>query len=224
MDPLHLITVTEIAETRLRATSAELTVSVLGQSFFAGNEAFKKAAEVRSLVDSLKEAGVSDDDISIKNVRTNVQSGLLTKSSSATYDLTLQCSPLDILGQVIAAIASQKNARLVELQWKYNDLQTRKNELLHTAVRQAKATAQSIADALGTRCTTVHKLSYEFHGLNQHGSVLSDLGTRRKAKMSILEEDQDLANELSFEHTTNLHVRVTAQFAVQPFHDAASDV
>ena len=220
MDTLHLITVNETAESLLRATGAMLTVSISGQSFFAGKEAFKKATEVRSFVEALKEAGISDDAISIKNVRMSVESGLLSKSSSATYDLAIQCTSLDRLGPVIAAIASQKNAAMNELRWQYGDLQTTQNELLQKAVRQARATAQSIADALGTRCTTVHKLSYEFHGANQHLQTL--MKSPRRAKMAFDEQDLDLANELTFEHSTNLRAAVAAQFVVQPFHDATN--
>ncbi len=219
MEQPHLITVKETAETRLHASGAELTICIAGQSFLTGSEAFKKAAEVNRCVEAMKECGIEQDDISIQNVSTEVESGILTKSSSATYYLAVRCKSLESLGPTLAAIASQKNTKLAELRWNYNALDKTQNDLLQTAVKKAKATAQSIAESLGSQCSAIHKLSYDFHGVNQHGYA-GDLsaydGVKRKRSSGAAALQQ-----LNLEHNTKLLVAVAAEFVVAPFEKAS---
>lgn len=219
MDQLHLITVNQSAETRIHASGAELTIRISGQSFFTGTEAFQKAAEVNRCVAAIKKCGIDQEDISIQNVSTEVESGILTKSSSATYYLSVFCKSLDCLGPTLTAIASQKNIKLAKLFWQYDALEETQNELLQTAVKKAKSTAQSISESLGTHCSAIHKLSYDFHGINQHGYA-GDLsaydGVKRKRASSA-----GALQQLNLEQNTKLLVTVAAQFVVDPFQHAS---
>lgn len=219
MDQPHLITVNETAEVRLHAASADLRICISGQSFFTGSEAFKKAAEVNACVKAMKACGIEHDDISIQNVSTEVESGILTKSSSATYELVVHCKSLECLGPTLAAVASQKNAKLARLSWNYDRLDQAKHDLLQTAVKKAKATAQSIAGSLGTQCSALHRLSYDFHGVNQDGYA-SDLSAPDRAKRKRASGAVALS-QLNLEHDTQLLVAVAAEFVVAAFHDAS---
>ena len=102
------------------------------------------------------------------------------------------------------------------LNWRYHDLPVRQNELLRIAVRQAKATAESIASALGTRCVAVHQFAYDFHGLDDDRQRRPAKSRQRK-QVAFSEVESDLATELNFGHTTDLRVQVRSEFVVAPF-------
>ncbi|NLX95328.1 MAG: hypothetical protein GXY83_04055 [Rhodopirellula sp.] len=53
------ISVRVVNEAEIDADTADLTVVVEGSSVFSGSEAFKKAKELRALIDALKEAGIA---------------------------------------------------------------------------------------------------------------------------------------------------------------------
>ena len=213
MDTLHLITVRETASADINASGAKLAVRIAGQSFFTGNEAFKKAAEVANLVSALKELGLSEDDIHLLNVSTEVESGILTKTSSATYHLLVNCQSIDLLGRVLAAISSQKNSKLAAISWQYPDIEKTKRDLIQDAVRAAKDAARAVADSLAVPLLGVHKLSYDISGLDTELRVpeVSGYAMRtRKAKTSALDS-------LDLSHTTIVSVTVTAEFMVDTF-------
>ena len=215
MEQLSLITVKETAERKVFASGAELTVCISGQAFFTGTEALKKAAEVNRCVEAMKDCGIEQGDISIQNVSIQVESGILTKSSSAAYHIAVRCKSLDCLGPVLAAIASQKNTRLVQLLWVFETLEKAKEELLQTAVEKAKVTAQSIAGLLGTECSAIHKLSYEFQGADQLGfggnmSAYDGIKGKRAFREASLKQ-------LNLEHNSKLEAVVSAVFVVAPF-------
>ena len=213
MDTLHLITVRETASADVTASGAKLAVRITGQSFFTGNEAFKKAGEVAHLVSTLKELGLPEDDIQLLNVSTEVESGILTKSSSATYQIQVICRSIDLLGRVLSAISSQKNAKLDAISWLYPDLETTRRDLVQTAVRAAKETARAVADSLDVPLLGVHKLSYDISGLNAEFQVpdtSSNPGRARKALTAPLDT-------LELSHTTTVKVIVTAEFMVDAF-------
>jgi len=166
MDTLHLITVIETSASDVSASGAKLAVRIAGQSFFTGNEAFQKAAEVVNLVSALKELSLSEGDIQLLNVSTEVESGILTKTSSATYHLLVNCQSIELLGRVLAVIASQKNSKLAAISWQYPDIEKTKRNLIQTAVRAAKDAARAVADSLSVPLLGVHKLSYDISGLD----------------------------------------------------------
>ncbi len=59
------ITVRVINEIEIDADSADLTVVVEGSSVFSGAETFKKAKELRGLIDALKKAGVDENRVKL---------------------------------------------------------------------------------------------------------------------------------------------------------------
>ncbi len=212
-ETLHLISIRETSASDIYASGAKLTVKIAGQSFFTGNEAFKKATEVKSLVSALQELGLSEDDIHLLNVSTEVESGILTKTSTATYHLLVNCQSITMLGRVLAAISSQKNSKLSAIAWQYPGLEKTKRDLIQTAVRAAKETAHAVADSLEVTLLGIHKLSYDLSGLDTALRVpdASSYPMRaRKAKTAALDS-------LELSHTTTLSITVSAEFMVETF-------
>ena len=180
MDTLNYISVAESAHREISAAGAKLAVRICGQSFFTGREAFRKAAEVSECVTGLKSCGIAEDKIRIKNVSTHVESGFLTKSSSATYDLEITCDSMDLLGPTFATVASLKNSEIVSMAWDYAEIEKTKREILQEAVRSANASATAIASALNTSLNGVHRLKYEISGLDDRVAMPRDTLSKMK--------------------------------------------
>jgi uncharacterized protein YggE len=215
IDTLHLITVRETSTANVTASGAKLTVRIAGQSLFMGNEAFKKAAEVANLVATLRELGLTETDIQLLNVSTDVESGMLTKSSSATYFLQINCSSIELLGRILSKISSQKNAKLSEIVWQYPDLEKHKRELVQAAVHAAKDAAIAIAESLAVTLQGVHRLSYEMVGLDRDLHLLEDhrgplMRTRTMQQTAPLDS-------LDLSHEGKMTVIVTAEFIIGDF-------
>lgn len=214
MDALHLITIRESATAEVTASGAKLVVRIAGQSFFTGREAFRKATEVATLVAALKELGLPEDDVHLLNVSTEVASGILSKSSSALYVLEVNCQSAELLGRLLAAVSTQKNAKIAAISWQYPEIEKTKGGLIQEAVRGAKHTAHTVAEALGVPLLGVHRLSYDVTGLDTdlHVSEQSDHIVRRrsKAKSSALER-------LELAHVASVVVTVSAEFMVDTF-------
>ena len=105
----------------ISASHADLHVTVKGSSVVGGDQAMKKAKEVNGLVEALTSFGLSPEAVHLQGVHIEVASGALLKSSSAMYRLKIECEKLDQLPDLLDIIASQKNAALERIQWKYSD-------------------------------------------------------------------------------------------------------
>lgn len=213
MDSLHLITVRETSSSDVTASAAKLAVRISGQSFFSGTEAFRKAAEVASLNSALRELGLAEGDIQLLNVSMEVESGLLTRSSSATYHLAVDCKSIDLLGRVLSEISSQKNSKLAAISWQYTDIEKTKRALTQAAVRAAKESACAVADSLGVSLLGVHKLTYDLSGLDTELRVPNVSGYALRSRKATTEP----LDSLDLSHTTTIAVTVTADFMVDTF-------
>ena len=215
MDTLNYISVAESAHREVSATGARLALRISGQSFFTGREAFKKAAEVSQCVTGLKSCGIAEEKIRIKNVSTHVESGLLSKTSSATYDLEITCDSMDLLGPAVATVASLKNSEIVSMAWDYSEITKIKREILQEAVRLANASATAIASALNISLNGVHRLKYEISGLDDRLPMpRNTLSKMKRAKVA--EADfASVSDGLNLTHTTKVVVDVTADFHVK---------
>lgn len=137
------------------ADRADLFVNVRGSSLVSGDQAMKKAREVSQLVDALTNFGISPDAIHLQGVHIESSSGALLRSSSATYRLKIQCDKLDQFAELLDIIASQKNAALERIQWKYPE-ETAREQALETALGKAKEKAEKIAGSLGVKLLGVY--------------------------------------------------------------------
>jgi uncharacterized protein YggE len=139
------------------ADRADLFVTVKGSSLVSGDQAMKKAKEVSQLVEALEQAGAKEEAIQLMGVHIETASGALLKSSSAVYRLKVKCEELDQFAELIDIIASQKNASLERIQWKYPE-ETAREQALEAALVKAKAKAEKVAASLGVKLLGVYDL------------------------------------------------------------------
>ncbi|MEP6895926.1 MAG: SIMPL domain-containing protein [Chloroflexota bacterium] len=139
------------------ANRADLFVTVKGSSVVSGDQALKKAKEVSQLVEALTSFGLSPEAVHLQGVHIETASGVLLKSSSATYRLKVQCEKLDQIADLLDIIAAQKNAALERIQWKYPDEAAREHGL-EAALEKAKSKAEKIAKSLGVKLLGVYDL------------------------------------------------------------------
>ena len=152
------ITVDISVEETVDAIGADLLVTVRGGSLVTGRAALKKAREVRALVEHLTPHGVDDEDIGVESITTSVSSGLITKSSSATFELRIACDDLEKLGDLLGVINSQKQADMNRLDWRFPDQHEVSKKMLARAVPQAREQAELIASLLNVELLGVHDL------------------------------------------------------------------
>jgi len=139
------------------ANHAELFVTVKGSSLVSGNQAMKKAKEVSQFVDALISFGLSPEAVHLQGVHIESSSGALLKSSSAIYRLKINCEKIDQLADLLDIIATQKNATLEQIQWKYPE-ETAREHGMEIALEKAKTKAEKIAGALGVKLLGVYDL------------------------------------------------------------------
>jgi len=144
------IKVTAFHREEVSATHADLHVTVKGSSVVSGDAALKKAKEVNQLVEALISLGLKEDIFKLQGVHLETSSGVLVKSSSASYRLKIRCEKLDQFAEILDVIASQKNVSLDRVEWKYDDDAVRERGL-NLAIENAKRKAQVIADSFGVK-------------------------------------------------------------------------
>lgn len=141
------IEITGTHEEELSANAADLHVTVQGSSLVTGRTVLSKAKEVALMVESLRQVGVHDAQIQVVSVRAEVKSGLLTKSSSATYSLKIRCADLELLPAMLGAVTGAKNAQLDRIEWQYPNDAAHEGRLLAAAALVAKQKALALAAA-----------------------------------------------------------------------------
>jgi uncharacterized protein YggE len=156
MEKPDTITILVMGSDEILADSVDLFVTIKGKSFFTGEEAFEKAREVHELVDSLKDYGISEEDILLQNVRADISSGIIGKQSSATYRLRIRCRMLDDLADIIGVITSQQNTSLAHMSWRYSRAEELRANLLKKCLSKSKEKAEMIGASLGVEILGVH--------------------------------------------------------------------
>lgn len=215
MDSPNLISVNETAHADLVATAAHLTVRIAGESFFTGSEAFKKAKELAECVELLKQCGLKEDCISLAGVSTETATGLLSKSSSAVYQLLVRSSTDDQLGKVLAVFASRKNAVLSAIDWQYSNLESTKLTLLREASQRARAAAAAIAEELGAELAGLHTATYGFTPPDAPPRMPETQFTGAAKRSRIVADDLEMAaDSLKLLHSARVEVALQAEFLV----------
>jgi uncharacterized protein YggE len=148
--PSDCIILSEILKREVQATGADLYVTVRGSSLFTGQAALKKAKEIAVLVEAMTGTGLEQDQIFVHNISINVESGALSKSSSAQYTLKVHTT-LERLPDLLTAIANAKNANLQSIAWRYDEDEERDLQWIEEGLAQAKIKAQRIAKGLGVK-------------------------------------------------------------------------
>jgi uncharacterized protein YggE len=149
------IKVTAMQREEIFASHANLYATVKGSSVVSGNEAMKKAKEVSQLVEALISFGLSPEAIQLLGVHIETASGVLLKSSSATYRLRIKVEKLEQIAELLDILASQKNATLERIEWKYPE-ESAREQALESAIAKGKAKAAKIAAAMGVKLLGVY--------------------------------------------------------------------
>lgn len=144
---------------QLEADKVDLFFQVSGASWVSGQAALTQAREVSKLVADLITAGVAEEDIELLNVRAEVSSGMLGKSSSARYSLKARCHQIERLDELLAVATGPKNVTLESLRWGYP--REEEAELLRTEAALARALkrARRMAQALEVDLDGVHSVT-----------------------------------------------------------------
>ncbi|HUG67852.1 MAG TPA: SIMPL domain-containing protein [Pirellulaceae bacterium] len=211
------ITVRVVNEEELDADSADLTVVVEGSAVFSGAEAFKKAKELRALIDLLKEVGVDESRVKLRSVEINSQSFALIKTSSAKYVASIKTVTVELLPAVLNAVAAQKGTKLSRLKWNYSKLQETRSRLRRDALADALRQARSDAHVLGVTVLAIHDLTEETRGKDYNPEYISGDSTDFLA-MRDRNAQQDIGFQLGNSTTVILDLR--AEFRVGPIPDA----
>ncbi|MBC8103198.1 MAG: SIMPL domain-containing protein [Cytophagales bacterium] len=211
-----IITVTVSQESEVEADHADLFVSVRGSSLFTGKAALSKAREVAQLVADLKVVGVGESSIQLQGVRADVSSGVLGKTSSATYSLKVRCARLDLLADILGAITGQKNALLKQLAWGYGDGEDRRLACLDDCIARANAKAGRIATGLGIRLLGIAHFT-EAEADPESGA--RPLGAPMMMEMSRARASTSFADDLGMEvsHAKTVTLTVTVGYRVSDF-------
>src|SRR5512134_2842432 len=126
------------------ASHANLYVTVKGSSVISGDQAMKKAREVSQLVEVLTSYGLGPEAVQLLGAQIETASGMLLKSSCATYRLRIKLEKLDQLADLLDILASQKNATLERIEWKYPE-ESAHESALESAITRGKAKAGKVA-------------------------------------------------------------------------------
>jgi uncharacterized protein YggE len=157
--PPTVIAVDVTHDEELDADGFDLFVTVRGSSVFTGRAVFEKAAEVRALVDSLGAAGIARADVTLMGLHVDVESGLMSKSSSAVYSLRVRSNQVEQLAAAVTAIAQAKSATVSRLAWRYPDGEETTQAMLRSAIRKARGRAEAMAEGAGLRIDSVSRVT-----------------------------------------------------------------
>ncbi len=155
-DTLQVV-ITDVIE--LEADKVDLFFIVSGASWVSGKAALTQAREVSKLVADLITAGVREEDIELLNVRAEVSSGMLGKSSSARYSLKARCREVDSLDSLLGAVTASKNVTLESLRWGYPHNEELDLLRVESALARALTRARRMAAALERELDGVHSVS-----------------------------------------------------------------
>jgi uncharacterized protein YggE len=195
------------------ADRAELFVTVRGSSVFSGDQAMKKAKEVSQLVEALVNFGLSPEAIQLQGVHIETSSGALLKSSSATYHLKVKCDKLDQFAEVLDIIASQKNAMLERVEWKYAEEAAREMGL-EIALDKAKTKAEKVAKSLGVRLLGVYDLIESAYDEERPPMPFQAMEMGMKARGAAPAEP---SLGMDIQHSKTIHVNVEIWYRVSDF-------
>jgi uncharacterized protein YggE len=193
------------------ATHADLHVTVKGASIVSGAEAMKKAREVNQLVEELNQAGVKEEAVTLQGVHIETASGTLLKSSSASYRLKIRCEDLGQFAGMLDVIASQKNASLDRVTWKYDEDEARER-MLNLVIEKAKRKAEKVAASLGVELLGVYDFIENAYDEETPMPYLAQAMPKARA---VAPAEPSLGMEV--QHNKTIHVNVDVWYRVSAF-------
>ncbi|MGZ9226045.1 MAG: SIMPL domain-containing protein [Anaerolineales bacterium] len=200
------------------ASHANLFVTVRGSSVVSGSEAMKKAREVSQLVEALTRFGLSPEAVQLLGVHIETSSGgawAPLKSSSAIYRLRIRSENTDQIADLLDIIASQKNAILERIEWKYPE-ESAQERGLEAAITRVKAKAEKVAAALGVKLLGV----YDF----MEGTFDEERPIPFHAQTMMMKSRAEVADEpslgMDIQHSKTIQVSVDIWYRVSEFEQS----
>jgi len=190
----------------ISANHANLFVTVKGSSLVSGDQALKKAKEVSQLVEALTSFGLSPEAIMLQGVHIETSSGTLLKSSSATYRLKIHCEKLEQLAELLDIIASQKNATMERIEWKYPEDAARERGL-ETALGKAKSKADKVAQSLGVKLLGVYDFIENIYDEEMPHLQFAAQAMPMKAR-GMVPAEPNLSMDIQHNKTVNINVEI----------------
>lgn len=209
------ISITATRRQEIAADKADLQVTIKGSSLVTGSAALKKAKEVNELVTALLAAGVKEDELSLRGIQVQSSSGILTRTSSATYSLRIRCSHLELLGDILGTISAQKNVALDHITWRYPDFKPLQKEWLDSCIAEAKERAAHIAAALGVKLLALHSFAEVWQDSEEIPMRTRSVPAVKAMKaMALAERSRDLDLGFNLAHSKQVEQRVDLTYVV----------
>lgn len=193
------------------ATHADLHVTVKGSSILSGAEAMKKAKEVTQLIEALTNFGIKEEAATLQGVHIETASGALLKSSTASYRLKIRCDDLGQFAGLLDVIASQKNASLDRVTWKYDEEEARER-MLTMVIGKAQAKAKKVAASLGVKLLGVYDFIENAYDEEAPMPFLAQATPKARA-VAIAEPSLGM----DVQHNKTIHVSVDVWYRVSAF-------
>lgn len=209
-DTIH-VNATESVE--VQASSADLYIAVKGTSLVSGESALTQAREVKELLDSLGQAGLPTEAVSLQSVDAETSSGKLTPSSSATYKLRLRCENLDQFAGFLGVITSQKNTSIEKIEWQYPE-EPLISETLEKAIHKVETRARSIAAALGVSLLGIYEFTEKIEDQDPPSTQVAFGAQSKNRAMGVISQP-DL--EMEIQHSKEIEVKVFVTYRVSGF-------
>jgi len=207
------IKISTIHKEEIPATHADLHVTVKGTSVFSGNEAMKKAKEVNQLIEALTSFGLKSEAITLQGVHIEGASGALLKSSSAIYRLKIRCQDLSQFAGMLDVIASQKNASLERVEWKYDEDEARERGL-NIALEKARNKAEKITASLNVKLLGVYDLIENTYD-EESPQMFQPQAMMMKSRAPASAPEPNLGMDI--QHNKTIHVNLEIWYRVSSF-------
>ncbi len=159
MEKPNTISVNISKEENIFANKADIYLEIKGNSLISGKSAIAKIKEINELAKSLKKLEIDEKSIRIVSVKTEVSSGLIAKSSSANYLISIEICNLDKMSGILGVITNLKNVRIASLDWHYDKIDEVHESLLSEALEDAEKRAILICNTLKHKKLCVYSLT-----------------------------------------------------------------
>ena len=163
-EKIGILKISETAEQFINAVSAKLHLEISGENFVYGSAALEKSAEVKNLVEDLRQVGIGVENIFVKDVQVQTETGFFNTSSKGTYKIVVRVEDLELMPNALGAIARQKNCRLGFTEWIFDEDEARV-ELAREAMIKAKRKADAMAEAVGYKIVGIRTCSDVYNEL-----------------------------------------------------------
>jgi uncharacterized protein YggE len=208
-----ILRVTARESTQVPAVSAKLHLRIEGETFVMGNAVTQRSREVRELVTALKNFGITDEDVIVEGVQAKLNQGLLAKGTKVTFKLIVNARDLNVIGDLLGAVANARHAELERIEWVFDDDEIAL-ELSSKAMAKAHRKASTMAAAIQYVVVGIRAASDSLELPDISDVVLHDADLLMQRARVAPGSRVDLGTE--FKATREIMCVVSAEFIVKP--------